>query len=255
MTRVLVLRTGQPVNRVQAHCGPFVNLFDRGLNADGHAVPVVVEELDVTARAPGDPLPSLAAYHGAIMTGSPAFVGDDEGWMRWGAALLGELLAQELPLLGVCFGHQLLGRHLGSDVGPNPRGREMGTIDVEIEPAADDPLLAALPRRFEAQVTHRDVIRGPSAALEVLGKAPHDPHHVVRAGRRAWGLQFHPEFDDAVMRLYLEARRDVFDQEHGDGSSERRLSRVRPTPVAASILTRFAAICRDEARARGDRDG
>jgi GMP synthase (glutamine-hydrolysing) len=248
----LVLRTGQAVNRVHAVAGPFYRLFERGLNAaDAGGARVDVDELDVTCRAPGDPLPALERYHGAIMTGSPAFVGDDEPWMRWGHALLHHLLERDVPLLAVCFGHQLLGQCLGSDVGPNPRGREMGTIDVEVEPEQDDPLLGHLPRRFAVQVTHRDVIRGPSARLRVHGRAPHDAHHVVRAGRRAWGLQFHPEFDDVVMRLYLEARRDALDEEYGPGSCDARIARVRPTPEAASILTRFAQLCRDEESARG----
>lgn len=255
MTRVLVLRTGQPVNRVHSDYGPFSRLFERGLNADAHvkaaAPPVLVDELDVTTRAAGDPLPALTGYHGVIMTGSPAYVGDNEPWMRWSAGLLAHVLGRDLPLLCVCFGHQLLGQSLGGDVGPNPRGREMGTVVVEISPDADDPLLADLPRRFEAQCTHRDVIRGPSRTLKVVGHAAHDPHHVVRAAPRAWGLQFHPEFDDMVMRLYLEARREAFDEEHGAGSADARLARVRATPVAASILTRFAALCRDEARRQG----
>ena len=138
-----------------------------------------------------------------------AFVGDGDPWMRWGEALLEHLLARDIPLLAVCFGHQLLGQALESDVGPNPRGREMGTIDVEHDASDDDPLLGGLPRRFEAQCTHRDVIRSAGRRLTVLGRAPHDPCHIVRAGPRAWGLQFHPEFDDVVMRLYLEARLDT----------------------------------------------
>ena len=245
MPRVLVLRTGQAVNRVHAHCGPFYKLFERGLNADRHPEPVSVDELDVTCRRRGDALPPLERYQGAIMTGSPAFVGDDEAWMRYAEDLLVHLLARDVPLLCVCFGHQLLGVALGCDVGPNPRGREMGTIEVDLEHDDDDPLLGHLPKRIEAQCTHRDVIRSPSGRLRVIGRSGHDGHHVVRAGPRAWGLQFHPEFDDVIMRLYLEVRRDVLDDELGPGSCDRRIERVKPTPHAASILTRFAALCRD----------
>ncbi len=252
MTRVLVLRTGQAVNRVHAHCGPFFQLFERGLNADGHAEHVAVDELDVTCRRSGDAMPPLDRYHGAVMTGSPAFVGDQEPWMRYGEDLLGFLLKREIPLLCVCFGHQLLGLALGAEVGPNPRGREMGTIDIELAPDDGDPLLGHLPRRFEAQCTHRDVVQKAGARLRVVGTSSHDPHHVVRAGPRAWGLQFHPEFDDVTMRLYLEVRRDVLDGELGSGACDRRIARVRATPHASSVLTRFAQICRDERVARGD---
>ena len=250
MARVLVLRTGQAVNRVHAHCGPFYRLFERALNARA-TDPVEVDELDVTCRRAGDAMPPLERYHGAIMTGSPAFVGDDEPWMRFGEEVLLHLLARDIPLLCVCFGHQLLGLALESDVGPNPRGREMGTIDVVVD-APEDPLLGHLPKRFEAQCTHRDVIVNASGRVRVLGSAAHDGCHVVRAGPRAWGLQFHPEFDDVIMRLYLEVRREVLDLELGPGSCDRRIARVRPTPEAASILPRFADLCRAEARARAN---
>jgi GMP synthase (glutamine-hydrolysing) len=242
--RILVLRTGQAVNRVHAHCGPFSRMFQRTLNAgQAESAHVSVDELDITVREAGDPLPPLERYHGAIMTGSPAFVEDNEPWMFYGQALLEHLLKSEVPLLAVCFGHQLLGKMLGSEVGANRRGREMGTIEVSLGEVADDPLFSALPARFLAQCTHRDVIRNASARLRVLGTAPHDQCHVVRAGPVAWGVQFHPEFDDVVMRLYLEARRDVLDTDLGAGAYEKRVHAVKETPEAASILPRFAALC------------
>lgn len=251
--RILVLRTGQAVGAVHTHCGPFFRLFEQAMNAETPptAPRVLVEEVDVTVRAPGDALPPLERYHGVIMTGSPAFVEENAPWMRYGASVLEDALTRDLPLLGVCFGHQLLGLTLGSDVGRNPRGREMGTITVRLAGNDDDPLLAGLPAAFAAQCTHRDVVRAPSPALRVLGSAAHDPHHVVRVGTQAWGLQFHPEFDETVMRLFLEERRSILDAEHGAGATERRIAAVAPTPHAARILPRFATLCREHARARG----
>jgi GMP synthase (glutamine-hydrolysing) len=253
-TRVLVLRTGQALSRVHAHCGPFFRLFQRGMN-DG--VPdeerVAVDELDVCCRHPDDDFPTLSRYHAAIVTGSPAYVGDDEPWMRWGARFLEHIVERDLPLLAVCFGHQLAGVAFGADVGKNPRGREMGTIEVRLRDhpsIADDPLLGTLPRTFLAQCTHRDVIRDPGR-LPVLGSADHDANHVVRLGPRQWGVQFHPEFDDVTMRLYLEVRRDVLDQEHGPGAGAARIAAVRQTPVGSAMLRRFAGLAREEAMRRG----
>lgn len=226
--RILLLVAGEPVAPVRARRGEFARWFTDGLRAAG--LPLDVEELDVRGQRDGDPLPPLAGYDGALMTGSAAFVDEDLPWMRWGQALLRRIVADDVPYLGVCFGHQMLGRALDSDVGENPRGRAAGTVDVEVLPAAArDPLFAGLPPSFPAHVTHRDVVRAPSAQLTVLARAPHDPCHAVRAGRRAWGVQFHPEFDDDVMRGYLEAR-----AQQGE---------VRAAPVAASVLRRFARLC------------
>lgn len=200
-TRIVVLRTGQAVSRVHAHCGPFYRLFQRCLN-DGETDPsrrVAVDELDITCRDEHDELPSFTRYHAAIMTGSPAYVSEDEPWMRWGARLIRKLVDDDvMPFLAVCFGHQLMGAAFGADVGQNPRGREMGSIEVSLTNHAvvvDDPLWSAMPRSFQAQCTHRDVIRAPGPHLVVLGKAAHDDNHIVKAGRRQWGVQFHPEFE------------------------------------------------------------
>ena len=246
IARIVVLRTGQALSRVHAHCGPFYRLFQRTLN-DGESNParrVAVDELDVTCRAEDDDLPNLSRYHAAIMTGSPAYVGDNEPWMRWGQRLIRQIVDDNLLFLGVCFGHQLIGTTYGADVGINARGREMGTI-------VDDPLWSAMPRSFQAQVTHRDVIRAPGPHLQVLGRAHHDTNHIVKAGPRQWGVQFHPEFDDVTMRLYLEARRDVLDLEHGPGACEARIANVIVTQHSAGLLRRFAQLAIQEAERRG----
>ena len=255
-TRLVVLRTGQAVSRVHAHCGPFYRLFQRALN-DGEGNPllkIAVDELDMTCRRADDEMPVLARYHAAIMTGSPSYIGDDEPWMRWGVKLVRKLVDEDVPFLGVCFGHQLMGVAFGADVGKNPRGREMGTVDVAMTNTAvivADPLWSKMPRSFQAQCTHRDVIRSPGEHLVVLGKAPHDGNHVVKAGRRQWGVQFHPEFDDVIMRLYLEVRRAALDSELGPSACDTRISNVTVTSQAASLVRRFAAIAHEEARRRG----
>jgi GMP synthase (glutamine-hydrolysing) len=245
----VVLRTRVPVDAVATRQGSFPSMFARGLRRAGADVDVV--ELDVTERAESDPLPDTGRWHGVVMTGSPAYVGDDAPWMRWTARLLRHLVDVDVPYLGVCFGHQMLGVALGADVGENPFGREMGTIDVTLTcDVADDPLLFALPRRFRAQVSHRDVVRAPGARLQVLARADHDPHHIVRAGRRQWGVQFHPEFDDETARLYLEARQQAFDDARGAGAAQARLAQVSSSPDAAGLLPAFAAIAVKEAERR-----
>lgn len=246
--RILLLQTGEAVPAVHADRGGFPALFRAGLS---RAAPAEVIVLDLTQGAEHDPLPPLGGFAGVVMTGSPAMVGDDTGWMRLGARIIRHCIDVELPFLGVCFGHQLLGVALGAQVGPNPQGREMGTIEVTLhhrheDVGADlhaDPLLGALPNRFSAQVSHRDVILAPSPALQVVGSAAHDPCHVVKAGPCAWGVQFHPEFDLDVMRRYLDARRGVLDDARGSGATDQRLARAHDTPAAGSVLHQFVSLC------------
>lgn len=243
-TRILVLRTGQVVESVASTVGPFDRLFTRGLAASRGESALNVGELDVTACGADDALPDLRAWDGFIMTGSPAFVSEQAPWMAFGVRLLRRIVDEDRPLLAVCFGHQLLGVALGADVGPNPWGREMGTIDVVLEQRTC-ALFSRMPERFEAQCTHRDVIRDAGAHLKVIGRAPHDPCHVVQAGEKAWGVQFHPEFTDRVVRLFIEERRHILEAEWGPGAADERLGRVRATPTAHTLLDRFTDLCAD----------
>jgi GMP synthase (glutamine-hydrolysing) len=152
-------------------------------------------------------------------------------------------------VLGICYGHQLLAHGLGGEVGRNPRGREIGTVAVEVADPRDR-LLAGLPTRLTVQVTHREsVLRLPDGAARLAGN-PADPHQAFRFGERAWGVQFHPEFDADVMRGYLRARREELIGEGLDPDA--LLAACVEAPDGERLLARFAEIVMDlEGGARG----
>lgn len=249
---ILILQTGEALPAVKERRGGFRELFHAGLTQGLVAAQVELRVLDVTERAEGDPVVALEGVDGVVMTGSAAMVGDDTSWMRWGVKAINRAVDEHVPFLGVCFGHQLLGVARGADVGPNPRGREVGTVEVEAFGTHGDALLHGLEGRFRAQVSHRDAIRDPGPRLEVLGRAPHDVAHIVRAGPWAWGVQFHPEFDDDVVREYIRGRRDLIDEAHGPGAAAAREASVVPTPEAVTVLHRFVRACEARRAARGD---
>jgi GMP synthase (glutamine-hydrolysing) len=67
-----------------------------------------------------------------------------------------------------------------------------------------------------------------------------EPHQAFRIGERAWGVQFHPEFDAPAMRGYVEALADDLRAEGADPEALR--DKVQPTPSAAGLLGRFARL-------------
>ena len=74
-----------------------------------------------------------------------------------------------LPLLGICYGHQLLAHALGGEVAYNPAGRESGTVHIDLHPhAQDDPLFSALPLKFTAHATHVQTVARPPEGATVL---------------------------------------------------------------------------------------
>lgn len=200
-----------------------------GLAADA-AVVVNVEQ--------GDALPPGEGFAGAIITGSGAMVTERRDWSERAAGWLHDAAHAGLPLFGICYGHQLIAHALGGQVGDNPSGREMGTVDLQLNPqAAADPLFAGLPTRFPAQVTHlQSVLRTPEGAT-VLATSAQDACHAFRWGQQVWGVQFHPEFSTNHMRGYVRARHDALARE---GRCARRLARdIAPAPHARRILRRF----------------
>jgi GMP synthase (glutamine-hydrolysing) len=228
---IVVLVAGDPVLETRASRGGFLDLI-REAASNSVAAPWVardVRELDI--------LPDLSGAMAVIMTGSASSVTEALPWMERSAAVLRELVAREVPLLGICFGHQLLAHALGGRVSANPSGREMGTVELMIESA--DPVLG---ERGSVCVnsTHVDSVVQLPAGARVSGSTALDAHAAVRFGKNAWGVQFHPEIDAQVMLQYIVARRPALLAEGLDASAMQQA--VRDTPYGPAIIRRFLRV-------------
>ena len=226
----LILETGQPVASMRRHRGfPHWIRVAGGLHVDDAVV------VDVEA---GQPLPSPEGFAGTIVTGSGAMVTDRAPWSEASAAWLRDAAHAGMPLLGICYGHQLLAHALGGEVGDNPHGREMGTVNVELHASAQhDPLFSVLPDMFQVQATHVQTVLRPPEGATVLARSVHDACQAFRWGERAWGVQFHPEFSATHMRGYVQARRVALQRE---GHCPKTMAgQVAATPQARRVLRRF----------------
>ncbi len=179
---------------------------------------------------------------GVIVTGSLAMVTDREPWSETTAQWLKEAVQAGVPVLGVCYGHQLLGHGLGGRTDYNAKGPEIGTVTVRLAPeAAQDPLLSSVfEPELPVQAEHsQSVITLPPGARALAGNA-HDPHHIVRFGDRVWGLQFHPEFTAPFLRDVLRSRR--FELERKGLDPQALEAAVRDTPCGPKLLQAFAKL-------------
>jgi GMP synthase (glutamine-hydrolysing) len=192
----------------------------------------------------GDTLPPPERISGAIVTGSHAMVSHRAAWSEATGAWLAQLVAHGTPLMGICFGHQLLAHALGGEAGDHPGGPEIGTVAIDLATeAAQDPLLRDMPARFEAQVVHwQSALRLPAGAVRLAGNA-YEPNQAFRVGPRAWGLQFHPEFDAEVMRGYIERSAEDLRTRGIDPAALRE--RVADSRISTSLLRRFACIAEE----------
>jgi GMP synthase (glutamine-hydrolysing) len=199
------------------------------------------DEVDVADVALGESLPPADAPKGVVVTGSSALVTERALWSERTGEWLARVVEAGTPVFGICYGHQLLAHALGGEVGANPRGREIGTVLVRsLPPAREDPLLDVLGEESPAHATHvESVLALPECAVR-LAESELDPMQAVRFGERAWGVQFHPEFDVAAIRAYLTARRESVVAEGLDADA--LLAAVREAPSGPRLLRRFAAL-------------
>jgi GMP synthase (glutamine-hydrolysing) len=192
-----------------------------------------------------EPLPEPSALCGAVVTGSSAMVSERAAWSERTAAWLARAVEAELPLLGICYGHQLLAHALGGRVERNPLGREIGTVEVSLrDEAACDALFRGLPRRLRVQATHVEAVLELPRGARWLASSERDAHQAFAVGRTAWGVQFHPEFDADVMRSYLVERRAALTREGLDADA--LIREASDSPDGPALLRRFAALLRPE---------
>ena len=188
-----------------------------------------------------EPLPDPRDVAGVIITGAIDMVTDGHAWIGRTADWTRGAIAAQTPLLGVCFGHQLLAHALGGRVADNPLGAAFGAITVRASPAARrDALFGVLPETADMMVFHWQSVLDPPAGATILAAAAHDPFHAARYGPRAWGTQFHPEFDAAIMAGSIDVYADAIARA-GFAVPDLRAAN-RDCPAGRVLLRRFAQI-------------
>lgn len=234
MKSLVIFKAGDTFADLAAEIGDFEQWIQAGLGQT--ALPVVV----IDPRK-DDALPPSSTVAGAIITGSHAMVTDREAWSENLAAWLRNAVTDQVPVLGICYGHQLLAHALGGEVSHHPVGLEIGTVAVKLNEAArEDALLGDMPDTFPAQVVHRQSVRKLPPGATLLGGNEFEPHQAYRVGDRAWGVQFHPEFSPQAMAAYV---KHMSKQGRVAGrQSEEVLQQIAPTEHAFGVLKKFGEL-------------
>lgn len=228
---LVIVQPGRKLSSLADTPGDFADWVLAGMGREPDSARVVYPQ-------DGDTLPDAAGVGAAVVTGSGAMVTDQTAWIQASEAWLRALVALGRPVLGICFGHQLLAHALGGEVADNPNGIEVGTVITRPSPdAADDPLFGSWPATVPVQASHQQsVIELPPGAIP-LAASEQDPHHAFRYGDRAWGVQFHPEFDAAITAAYEAYYAPRLDPVY----RERQAAARAETPQGDAILQAFAA--------------
>ena len=151
-------------------------------------------DADLVEFAVHEELPETFGFDGAVITGSRASVYWNEPWIDPLIEWVGTAVERGMPVLGVCFGHQVLADALGGTV-EDMGSYEIGYRDVEL---GDDPLFAGVESPATVFTTHSDAVTELPPEAEQIAENGYGVHG-FRVGN-AVGVQFHPEYDPATAR-------------------------------------------------------
>ena len=231
---ILLIQTGSAPETLNAREGDLPQWFARALGRD------LARGMQVVRVFAGETLPPPGQHALAIITGSAAMVTDREAWSEATAVWIRQAMAVSMPLFGVCYGHQLMADALGGTVGDHPEGGEAGCLEIELlSEAGEDPLLAGLPSRFTAHLTHSQSVLVPPRGARVLARSRLDPHQVLRYGPVAVSTQFHPEFVPEITAAFLPRREAMLRAQGVDLQS--CIDGLVDAPVGRAVLQRFTA--------------
>jgi GMP synthase (glutamine-hydrolysing) len=156
-------------------------------------------KLDIRRPVLGDPLPqTLANHYGAIIFGGPMSANDNEDYIRLEIDFCGQALKEDKPFLGICLGAQMLVKQCGGRVQGAPCGGvEIGWYPLRATKAGQNLL------QWPEMVYHfhREGFDLPEG-FELLATADLYPNQAYRVGNNAWGVQFHGELTEVMMRRW-----------------------------------------------------
>jgi GMP synthase (glutamine-hydrolysing) len=226
---VLLLQLGEAPEPVRLRHGAFPTWYERVWGG-----PLTIHDGRAGGRGP-----EVRDFAGVIVTGSSASLTEVSPWMEDAAALVVHARDVGVPVLGVCFGHQLLGHAFGGRVVRNPAGWELGSFDVTLtDEGRADWLLEGLPPVARVNLVHQDMVV-PGPGTRVLGSSERTPVQVLAVGEHVRGVQFHPEITGEILRGYIDARRSLLTHDDPDVL----LARAADSPHGEAVLRSFKKRC------------
>lgn len=199
--KLTIIQTGEVPVALRPQFGAYPPMFKRMFDEAGRAF-----EYETVAVHDGAAFPDAAGLDGILITGSAAGVYDDYAWLEPLRAFIRSAYAADTPMLGICFGHQIMADALGGDVRKSDKGWGLGrhTYDVKSRPG----FLATERPALSIACSHQDQVIVPPKEAEVFLGSEFTPNAgLVYKNGRALSLQPHPEFRDDYTLALAELRR------------------------------------------------
>lgn len=175
-----------------------------------------------------------------IISGSPRDAWADDPRNDRVLIVIEHCRASGKPLLGVCFGHQLLGRALAAPVGRQPAGYELGNVDVMLtDEGRQCPLFEGLPEKLNVIESHQDAVLELPRGARLLATGGHTAVQAFDYAGHLLAVQFHPEMDPAVLQFVWGEPRRALWRPQLSFDLDARLAGLKATPAASRIFANF----------------
>lgn len=186
--KIGILMTGHAAAPMEEAQGDYDAMFARLLDGHGFAF----ERYDVVdGHYPASPLDA----DGWLITGSKHGAYEAHPWIAPLERFIRETHAAGRPLVGICFGHQIIAQALGGRVEKFSGGWSVGPTRYRIEG-----------RTFELNAWHQDQVVAPPPGVQVVGSSDFCANAALLYGDRAYSIQPHPEFDAEIMDILITHR-------------------------------------------------
>lgn len=204
--KIGILRTDTVRPEWAQRFGEYPDMFQRLLGALDPALDFV------TWHVEADEFPATVdAADGWLITGSKSGVYEDKPWIRRLEAFVRELHTARKPLVGICFGHQLVAQALGGVVEKSTKGWGVGLHRHRFRSRPD--WFDGTDESFRVLVSHQDQVLSPAPEMEVLAGSDFCNYAVCQVGNHILTFQGHPEFEPGYARLIMDDRRGVLGED------------------------------------------
>ncbi len=191
--KIGILQTGRTPDELREKYGDYDAMFRRLLGGQGFEF-VTYPVLDGTLPA------DVHAADGWLITGSKFGVYEDHSWIPPLEDFIRAAYASAVPIVGICFGHQILAQALGGTVEKYSGGWSVGLKDYTLE---------GFPAGAQLLAWHQDQVVEPPADATVAGSSPFCRYAALAYGDKAYSIQPHPEFNSDFVSDLVAARRAV----------------------------------------------
>ena len=186
---------------------------------------------------------SLERYDGIFISGSPHGAYEDVDFINREHGLIQDAAEMQIPMLGICFGSQILGSALcGRDQVFRRQSCEIGYKTLATTAAIeDDPVAADLGASFDMFVWHNDEVRADHPDMCILASTDICPNQIWRyRDSHIWGIQGHPEITRVQAPIWFEENRERMEKDGADVDALK--AAADEAGIAKTMLTRFAEL-------------